>query len=105
MYISKKDFNLIYSAYFTMTEVLADFDDIMTDEEDEDGNVTEVYYITEDGQLEYIPYDEEKLFTFSVYLPESDYNILDKYGFYFQKNIADYLHNVAMEVIQAEKNC
>ena len=36
MYISKKDFNLIYSAYFTMTEVLADFDDIMTEEEDEE---------------------------------------------------------------------
>ena len=36
MYISKKDFNLIYSAYFIMTEVLADFDDIMTDEEDEE---------------------------------------------------------------------
>ena len=34
MYISKKDFEKVYSAYFIMTEVLADFDDIMTEEED-----------------------------------------------------------------------
>lgn len=74
--------------------------------EDEDGNVTEVYYITEDGQLEYIPYDEpeEDIYTFSVRLPKKDYDILNKWGFYFQKNIADYLHDVAMEVFQAEKN-
>ena len=74
--------------------------------EDEDGNVTEIYYITEDGQLEYIPYDEpeEDIYTFSVCLPKKDYDILDKWGFYFQKNIADYLHKVAMELFQAEKN-
>ena len=74
--------------------------------EDEDGNVTEIYYITEDGQLEYIPYDEpeEDIYTFSVCLPKKDYDILEKYGFYFQKNIEEYLHDVAIELFQAEKN-
>ena len=35
MYISKKDFELIYESYFIMTGILADFDNILTDEEDE----------------------------------------------------------------------
>ena len=35
MYISKKDFELIYESYFIMTGILADFDNLLTDEEDE----------------------------------------------------------------------
>lgn len=35
MYISRKDFELIYESYFIMTGVLADFDNLLTDKEDE----------------------------------------------------------------------
>lgn len=35
MYISRKDFELIYESYFIMTGVLADFDNLLTDSEDE----------------------------------------------------------------------
>lgn len=34
MYISKKDFEIIYTAYFIMTGFLCDFDNAVTDEED-----------------------------------------------------------------------
>ena len=35
MYISKKDFENIYTAYFIMTDFLCNFDNAVTDEEDE----------------------------------------------------------------------
>ena len=34
MYINRKDFELIYNSYFIMTGVLADFDGVLSDEED-----------------------------------------------------------------------
>lgn len=34
MYISKKDFEMIYTAYFIMTDFICNFDNAVTDEED-----------------------------------------------------------------------
>lgn len=77
----------------------ADYINFVTVEDDED-NIKEIYYITEDGQLDLISYDEEeeKTYTFSVNLPKEDYEILDQYGFYFEKNISDYLQEIAKEL-------
>ena len=35
MYINRKDFEKIYTAYFIMTDFLADFDNPVTEEEDD----------------------------------------------------------------------
>lgn len=35
MYINKKDFEKIYTAYFIMTSFIADFDNVFTEDEDE----------------------------------------------------------------------
>ena len=34
MYINRKDFEKIYTAYFIMTSFIADFDNVFTEEED-----------------------------------------------------------------------
>lgn len=77
----------------------ADYINFVTVEDDED-NIKEIYYITEDGQLDLISYDEEekKTYTFSVNLPKEDYEILNQYDFYFEKNISEYLQQIASEL-------
>lgn len=76
----------------------ADNINFVTVEDDED-NIKEIYYITEDGQLDLISYDEEEkeTYTFSVNLPKEDYEILNRYDFYFEKNISEYLQQIARE--------
>lgn len=76
----------------------ADYVNFVTVEDDED-NVKEIYYITEDGQLDLISYDEEeeKTYTFSVKLPTADYEILKAYNFYFERNISDFLQDIAKD--------
>jgi len=76
----------------------ADYINFVTVEDDED-NIKEIYYITEDGQLDLISYDdeEEKTYAFSVNLPKEDYEILNQYDFYFEKNISEYLQQIARE--------
>lgn len=76
----------------------ADYINFVTVEDDED-NIKEIYYITEDGQLDLISYDEEEkeTYTFSVNLPKEDYEILNHYDFYFEKNISEYLQQIARE--------
>lgn len=39
--------------------------------------------------------EEEKTYTFSVKLPKEDYEILKQYDFYFEKNISEYLQQIA----------
>lgn len=77
----------------------ADYINFVTVEDDED-NIKEIYYITEDGQLDLISYDEEeeKTYTFSVNLPKEDYEILNQYDFYFEKNISVFLQQTASEL-------
>ena len=77
----------------------ADYINFVTVEDDED-NIKEIYYITEGGQLDLISYDEEeeKTYTFSVNLPKEDYEILKQYDFYFEKNISEYLQQIASEL-------
>lgn len=42
--------------------------------------------------------EEEKTYTFSVNLPKEDYEILNQYDFYFEKNISEYLQQIASEL-------
>lgn len=35
---------------------------------------------------------------FKVKISKKDFELLDKYGFYFEKNIEVYLHNIANEM-------
>ena len=41
--------------------------------------------------------------TLEINISKKDFALLEKYGFYFEKNIEEYLKDIANEVRQAEK--
>ena len=44
-----------------------------------------------------------KTISLSININQADFNKLNKYGFYFEKNIADYLHGIAEAIREEEK--
>lgn len=73
----------------------ADYIDFITVENDDIG-VIQIYYIDEDGSLKCD--DSIDVTNLTVEVNRIDYELLESYGFDFDKNINSYLHGVASEM-------
>lgn len=78
----------------------ADYIDFITVENDDIG-VIQIYYIDEDGSLKCD--DSIDTTNLTVEVNRIDYELLESYGFDFDKNINSYLHGVASEMRQSIK--
>lgn len=78
----------------------ADYIDFITVENDDIG-VIQIYYIDEDGSLKCD--DSIDTTNLTVEVNRIDYELLESYGFDFDKNINSYLHDVASEMRQSIK--
>ena len=78
----------------------ADYIDFITVENDDIG-VIQIYYIDEDGSLKCD--DSIDITNLTVEVNRIDYELLESYGFDFDKNINSYLHGVASEMRQSIK--
>lgn len=78
----------------------ADYIDFITVENDDIG-VIQIYYIDEDGSLKCD--DSIDNTNLTVEVNRIDYELLESYGFDFDKNINSYLHGIASEMRQSIK--
>ena len=95
-----KDKDLTAWIFENVGRSYADYIDFVTVENNDIG-VIQIYYIDEDGSLKCDDSIDTKKLTIEV--NRIDYELLDSYNFYFEKNINSYLHGVANEMRECMK--